>query len=121
MTFHLSRKPAVGKAIYGTLTAVSSPENTLASVTTLENADFLIPCTANDAPYSLELTFSPRFGKELPIVLGVPKRSGIRLHLGTKPEHSRGCILLSEGNLNRIVQLLKRNCHEKHVFYVSAR
>ena len=58
---------------------------------TLENADFIIP----EGRYELALTMSPKFGVVLPLLENVPGRSGIRIHTGTKPEHSRGCILVS--------------------------
>jgi hypothetical protein len=31
----------------------------------------------------------------LPLVMQVPGRSGIRFHRGTRPEHSKGCVLVS--------------------------
>ena len=37
---------------------------------------------------------SPHFKRLLPLVCNVPNRAGIRIHRGTKPEHSRGCILV---------------------------
>jgi len=58
-------------------------------VNTLENADFLIPA----GTYPLERTWSPKFKKLLPLVENVPDRDGIRIHRGTMPEHSTGCIL----------------------------
>ena len=60
-------------------------------VETLENADYIIPVGI----YEVKVTYSPRFKRMLPLVLNVPGRSGIRVHQGTKPEHSRGCILVS--------------------------
>ena len=56
---------------------------------TLENADYLIPA----GTYPLERTWSPKFKKQLPLVCEVPDREGIRIHKGTIPEHSQGCIL----------------------------
>ena len=56
---------------------------------TLENADFIIPAGL----YPLDMTWSPKFKKFMPEVKDVPEREGIRIHLGTKPEHSEGCIL----------------------------
>ena len=44
--------------------------------------------------YTLMVSFSNRFQKELPEVLGVEGFSGIRMHGGNKAEHSLGCILL---------------------------
>ena len=58
---------------------------------TLENADYLVPALI----YRVAVTQSPRFKRPLPILLQVPGRSGIRFHRGTKPEHSKGCILVS--------------------------
>ena len=58
---------------------------------TLENIDFIVP--ANE--YRIAVTPSPRFKRMLPLLLNVPGRSGIRFHRGTRPEHSRGCILVS--------------------------
>jgi hypothetical protein len=45
--------------------------------------------------YRVAVTLSPRFNKLLPILQGVPGRTGIRIHGGIKPEHSQGCILLN--------------------------
>ena len=58
---------------------------------TLENADYLVPALI----YKVQVTQSPRFKRLLPILIQVPGRSGIRVHRGTKPEHSKGCILVS--------------------------
>ena len=44
--------------------------------------------------YRIAVTQSPRFKRLLPIVQNVPNRSGIRIHRGSKPEHSTGCILV---------------------------
>ncbi|MBQ1858762.1 MAG: hypothetical protein II605_01400 [Paludibacteraceae bacterium] len=58
---------------------------------TLENADHLVPALI----YNVQVTQSPKFKRLLPILCQVPGRSGIRFHRGTKPEHSKGCILVS--------------------------
>ena len=63
-------------------------------IATLENADYIIPV----GTYPVSVTFSPRFKRMLPLVVQVPGRSGIRIHRGTKPEHSKGCILVSAAN-----------------------
>ena len=60
-------------------------------IATLENADYIIPA----GTYPVSVTFSPRFKRMLPLIGNVPERSGIRIHRGTKPEHSKGCILVS--------------------------
>ena len=85
MTYRLIRQPAEGKAVRGRM-LVDGQE-----IATLENAEYIIPC----GTYPVRVTFSPKFKRMLPLVLNVPERSGIRIHRGTKPEHSRGCILVS--------------------------
>lgn len=46
--------------------------------------------------YSVEVSFSNRFKKELPAVLNVPGFDGIRIHGGNRAEDSLGCILLGQ-------------------------
>ena len=84
-TIRLNRTSRNGKAVHG-LMRVDGRE-----IATLENEDYIIPC----GTYPIAVTWSPKFKRMLPLVLNVPGRSGIRFHRGTKPEHSRGCILVS--------------------------
>ena len=85
VAIRLTRTSRNGKAVHGLL-RIGAQE-----VATLENADYIIPC----GTYEVKVTWSPKFKRMLPLVLNVPGRSGIRVHRGTKPEHSRGCILVS--------------------------
>lgn len=66
---------------------------------TVENKEKMIP----ELFYPVTVSTSPRFGCLLPLIKNVPRtkehpnndfRSGIRIHLGCKPEHSEGCVLL---------------------------
>ena len=84
----LIRKSKDGKAVRGCL-RIEGQE-----IATLENADYIIP----NGTYEVRVTYSPHFKRMLPLVLNVPGRSGIRFHRGTKPEHSKGCILVSAVN-----------------------
>ena len=59
---------------------------------TLENKRYLIP----EGKYPISTTYSPKFKRNLPLLSNVKNRSGIRVHRGTKPEHSRGCILVND-------------------------
>ena len=73
---------------------------------TLERVGYQIPALC----YHVAVTMSPKFKRRLPIVQNVPRlpiansqspiayRSGIRIHRGTKPEHSTGCILVVADN-----------------------
>ena len=61
---------------------------------TLENADRLIPALI----YRVQVTRSPKFVQLMPELVQVPGRNGIRIHVGTRPEHSEGCILIPSRN-----------------------
>ena len=74
------------------------------TINTLENADYAIPA----GTYPLRRTWSPRFKKDLPLIDEVPDREGIRIHLGTRPEHSTGCILTDYAGLAQIQVLFNR-------------
>ncbi len=85
MKINLIRTKREGKAVHGTMRVGER------DIETLENADYIIPVGI----YAIRVTWSPRFKRMLPLVEQVPGRSGIRFHRGTKPEHSKGCILVS--------------------------
>lgn len=92
--YKLIRNPADGKAVRGRLFLVTESrfQEVLTPICdTLENADYLIPALI----YEVGVTMSPKFKRLLPVLRQVPGRSGIRIHRGTKPEHSKGCILVS--------------------------
>ena len=61
---------------------------------TLERVGYQIPALC----YPVKVTMSPKFKRLLPIVQNVPQRNGIRIHRGSKPEHSTGCILVVADN-----------------------
>jgi len=84
-TILLTRISREGKAVRGRLRSEGQ------EIATLENADYIIP----NGTYEVRVTYSPRFKRMLPLVMQVPGRSGIRFHRGTRPEHSKGCILVS--------------------------
>ena len=64
---------------------------------TLERKGVDIPALC----YHVAVTQSPRFKRLLPIVQNVPQRSGIRIHRGSKSEHSSGCVLVVADNTLR--------------------
>lgn len=43
--------------------------------------------------YEVRITPSPRFKRDLPLVMNVPGFKGIRIHPGNVPEHTEGCLL----------------------------
>ena len=50
--------------------------------------------------YAVVISWSPKMKQWLPILLGVPMFSGIRIHAGNTAEDTEGCILVVE-NLKR--------------------
>lgn len=44
--------------------------------------------------YTVKMTYSFKFEKELPQLLSVPGFQGIRIHNGSFPDHTFGCILI---------------------------
>ena len=105
----LTRKSRKGNAVRGTMLLPFSQrpymeDNEDVTIATLENADFLIPAGL----YTLEQTYSPKFKRLMPLVSGVPDRDGIRIHRGTKPEHSEGCVLVDMAGQTYIDVLFNR-------------
>ena len=105
ITITLTRTKPQGKAVYGVLAFDLLDKEFVAQprkFPTLENADFLIPA----GTYPVERSWSPKFKKFLPEIKEVFKpdgtpRTGLRIHRGSVPEHSTGCILLDmEGMAN---------------------
>lgn len=112
--YKLIRLPEDGKAVRGRLYMVSESrfEEVLTPVCdTIENADYLIPALI----YGIGVTMSPRFKRLLPIVRQVPGRTGIRFHRGTRPEHSKGCILISGSDEQKLTArwLAEQTAHEE--------
>ena len=109
-----------GKSVHGKLYRVSHYYNKRTGLlverlhyicNTLENADYLVPALI----YRVQVTQSPRFKRLLPILTQVPGRSGIRFHCGTKPEHSKGCILVSPYMEQQLISrwLAEQSAHEE--------
>ena len=95
LTIQMTRTRKSGNAVFGKMVLPFSArpiydrEDKDITIDTLENALYLIPA----GTYPLRRTYSYKFKKLLPILENVPDREGIRIHRGTKPEHSTGCIL----------------------------
>ena len=107
LTITLHRNRPKGKAVTGILALdLVQKDDSLKryELPTLENADYIIPA----GTYPVERTFSRKFQKFLPEILEVPDRFGIRMHRGTKPEHSQGCILLDMAGMTYVDTLFNQ-------------
>ena len=100
MYIRLIRNEAKGNAITGRLVIDGRW-----FCNTLERKGVEIPALC----YHVCVTQSPRFKRLLPIVQNVPHRSGIRIHRGSKPEHSSGCVLVVGDNKNDNTDNLRAN------------
>ncbi len=82
---------------------------------TLERVGVQIPALW----YTVAVTQSPRFKRLLAIVERVPGRTGMRFHVGTKPSHSSGCILVPSRELEDQLTTKLRSANETIYFEVS--
>ena len=66
--------------------------------------------------YDVEITFSPRFQKYLPLLIDVPQFVGVRIHTGNTAQDTEGCILVGKskgydfigGSRNAFNELMER-------------
>ena len=96
---------------------------------TLERVGYQIPALC----YHVAVTQSPKFKRLLPLVQNVPRtgdkakgdkamRQGIRFHVGSKPEHSTGCILVHDREIEELFTatlLEAQNNHEEIILEVT--
>ena len=121
MYIRLIRNKPQGSAITGRLVI-----NGRWFCNTLERVGYQIPALC----YHIAVTQSPKFKRLLPLVTGVPRtpqdgygtatpigrangamgyRQGIRIHRGSKPDHSTGCVLVVGYNMNDNIDNLRAN------------
>ena len=108
---HLIRTSKAVKAVWGKMFL----GGVVGEITTLENSDYIIP----EGTYELKNTMSPKFKKILPLVCGVRGRSGIRIHTGTKPEHSTGCVLVSAFGKQQIIDFINQKAKQNEKVYLT--
>lgn len=102
-----------------------------APVRTIENPQYMIPT----GTYTMGLHRWTKSGKLVPILENVPRpgsgpaamadpspmRSYILMHNGSRPEHSKGCLLAPQSVIDALVTLItySRNSNEKVSITIS--
>ena len=124
MLIQLIRNKPQGNAIAGRLVVAGRW-----FCNTLERVGYQIPALC----YHVAVTQSPKFKRLLPLVQNVPRtgdkakgdkamRQGIRFHVGSKPEHSTGCILVPDREIEELLTaalLEAQNNHEEIILEVT--
>ena len=62
--------------------------------------------------YTVKMTYSPKYKRNMPEVLNVPGYSGIRIHSGNTAKDSLGCILLGRNTKVEMVTESRKTCKE---------
>src|SRR5574339_100651 len=58
--------------------------------------------------YEVAITWSNRFKKPMPLLIGVPGYEGIRIHSGVTQDNTSGCLLTGEGRTkDRLINSVK--------------
>ena len=94
----LVREIKTEKQTHGRLFKINEKDQREFICDTLEDKERLVKIKGETAiptgKYTVIVTMSPRFKKELPLILNVPSFSGVRFHGGNTEKDSEGCPLL---------------------------
>lgn len=98
MRISLVRKWFHDDCTLGEMQIYDKENKLLYSCYTLENkiGDYGKGCAIPAGNYRVILTFSNRFQKVLPLIIGVKNRTGIRIHAGNTSKDTTGCVLVGE-------------------------
>lgn len=54
--------------------------------------------------YEVNITFSSRFKRLMPVLKNVPNYTGIRIHGGNTPDNTSGCVLVAFNRYGNVIQ-----------------
>lgn len=81
---------------FGTFGTISYNGKILCRTLEPTKCDGFKPNAVRQGLYKLAVTYSPKFGRPLPLLEQVPSRSGIRIHSGNTKLDTKGCILVGQ-------------------------
>ena len=98
LKFLLIREIKTDKQTHGRLFKINDKNEREFICYTLEDKERLVKIKGETAiptgKYTVIVTMSPKFKKELPLILNVPDFSGVRFHGGNNENDSEGCVLV---------------------------
>lgn len=105
MDLELRRQPSTDACTLGTLFIDGTQ-----AYFTLEPRDGGLHPDIPAGVYRVQINYSIRFQRLLPVVIGVPGRLGIRIHPGNTAEDTEGCILLGLGHTVNAISNSREAC-----------
>lgn len=95
-TYTIGRLYANGEFLCNTIEDVDRKLNQNMSATEIQRIKVAAETAIPTGTYSMRVTMSPKFKRELVEIVNVPAFSGIRIHRGNTAQDSAGCLIVGE-------------------------
>ncbi|GHT70254.1 hypothetical protein AGMMS49950_04810 [Endomicrobiia bacterium] len=114
--------PCKNRGVAGTLTVGDLTVGTLENGGFKEKSKKIIPILIKDGDYHVEVCKpSGKYPLGYLWLHNVKGRTGIYIHSGTRPDHSDGCILVTEDDLIKLIAKVKELKQNTPKIYISVR